>query len=108
MTELKAFTKFIIEFGEAIDKARADGHLGVEDLPLLIGPLMQVGPAFEDFDKVKEQMKELTDPEKMKEIVAYVKEELDLSNDKVEFTIERGLDLGAQLYEFITLFKKSE
>ena len=108
MIELKSFVKFVIEFGEAIEKAGADKKINAMDLPLLIGPLMQLGPAFENFGAVKEQAKLLVDPAKMAEIIAFVKEELDLDNDKIEFMIEEGLQLGMAIYAYVTLFKKAE
>lgn len=108
MNELKSFVKFVIEFGEAVEKAGADKSINAMDLPLLIGPLMQLGPAFENFNAVKEQMKQLSDPVKMEEMVSFVKEEFDLANDKLEFMIEQGLQLGASIYAYVGLFKKEE
>ncbi len=105
--EIKELVKFVIEFGEAIDLAMADKKFEMSELSLLIAPLMQVGPAFEGLDKIGGELKDLSE-EEAAELVAYVRDELELSNDKIEFVIEKALELGVTIYEFIKLFKKEE
>lgn len=105
--ELKEVVKFIIELGEAIDLALADKKFEVAEISLLIAPLMQVGPAFEGLDKLGDEIKDLSEVEAA-ELVAYVKEELDITSDKVEFMIEKALELGVMIYSFVNLFKKEE
>jgi len=105
--ELKELLKFVIEFGESIDLAMADKKFEVSELGLLIAPLMQVGPAFEGFDKLGAEIKDLEESE-MIELAAFVREEFDLQNDKIEEVIEVALDLGVRIYGFIKLFAKEE
>lgn len=103
--ELKELIKFVIEFGEAINLALADKKFEITELSLLMGPLMQVGPAFEGLDKIGSEIKDLDEAELL-ELSTFVKEELDISNDNVENVIETAIDLGIKIYSFIKMFKK--
>jgi len=98
--ELKELLKFIIEFGESIDKAMIDKKFEMSELGLLIAPLMQIGPAFEGLDKIGGEIKDLNQAE-MSELIAYIGTELDLNSDKLELIIEKGLETAVVLYSFI-------
>lgn len=107
MKESKEVLKFAIELGEALEAAMQDKKFEVAELSLLVAPLMQVGPAFEGIDKVGQEIKASTAEQKA-ELIAYVKEELDLKNDDVEKTIEEALDLALKIHAFVQLFKKEK
>lgn len=104
--ELKEVLKFVIEFGEAADKALLDKKFEISELALLMGPFMLIGPAFEGLDKVGGEIKDLDEAE-LVELKLFVETELDLANDKVEEIIEKALAIGVQLYGFIKLFAKA-
>lgn len=103
MKETKELLKFVIALGEALESAMEDKKFDVAELSLLIGPLMQVGPAFEGMDKIGEEIKTV-DAAGLAELVAFAKEELDLKADNIEKIIEEALDLGVKVYSFIKLF----
>jgi hypothetical protein len=103
--ETKELVKFVIEMGEAFDKAYVDKKIEATELGLLIAPLMQVGPAFEGIDKVGGEVKDLDEAE-MAELVAYIKDELDLEADKIEAIIEKALETGLHLYGLVKMFQK--
>jgi hypothetical protein len=105
--ELKELVKFAIEMGEAVDKALVDKKFTVDELGLLIAPLMQIGPAFEGLDQVGGEIKDLSEAE-LAELSAFVKEELDLENDKVEAIVEKAIEVGTCIYSLVQLFKKEE
>jgi len=107
MKETKEVLKFAIELGEALESALEDKKFDIAELSLLIGPLMQVGPAFEGIDKVGEEIKAV-DAAGLADLVAYAKDELDLKADETEAVIEKALDLGVQIYSFVKMFKKDE
>lgn len=107
MKETKELLKFVIELGEAADKALVDGKFDTAELGLLVGPLMQIAPAIEGIDKVGEEFKSL-DEAKMAELVQFVKDELDLEADKVEQIVEKGLETALVVFSFVKLFKKEE
>lgn len=107
MKETKELLKFVIELGESLEAALEDKKFDIAELSLLIGPLMQVGPAFEGVDQVGEEIKNV-DAAALADLVAYAKDELDLKADDVENIIEKALDLGVQVYSFVKLFKKEE
>lgn len=105
MKETKELLKFVIELGEAVEGAMADKKFELAELSLLIGPLMQAGPAFEGFENIGAEIKAM-DAAKMADLVAYIEVELDLASDKVEEIIEKGLATALVVYNFVQLFKK--
>lgn len=107
MKETKELLKFVIELGEALETALADKKFEIAELALLMGPLMQVAPAFEGVDQIGEEIKNV-DAAGLVDLVEYAKTELDLAADGVEEKIERALELGVQIHAFIQLFKKAE
>lgn len=107
MKETKEVIKFAIELGEALEAALADKKFEIAELALLMGPLMQVGPAFEGIDLVGDEIK-IADAAALADLVAFAKDELDLVADNTEEVIEKALDLGLQIYSFVKLFKKEE
>lgn len=106
LKEVKELLKFVIALGMGFDKAYADKKIGVEDLGLLVAPLMLAGPALENVNTVVATLKAAT-PEQLQELDAFVKVELKLENAKIEFIIEKAIDLALAIYEFVQLFKKA-
>lgn len=104
MKELKEVVKFSITFGEAADVILADGHFKIEELGLLMAPLMQLPAAVEGAGKIK--MSELSAADKA-ELVAFVESDLDIASDKTEAIIEQGLELVVKISEYVKLFKKA-
>lgn len=103
--ETKELLKFVVELGLAFDKAYADKKFELHELSLLVAPMMDAGPAFEGLDKVGGELKDLT-TEEAAELVAFVKDELDLQNDNLEEVIENALEVGLKVYGFIKLLRK--
>jgi hypothetical protein len=101
--DLKTVVKFGITLGESLEKALADKKVDISDIALLMSPLMQVGGAVEALGKIK--VKEVT-KEQMTELVAFVKEELELDHEQVEAVIEAALDLVVNVLAFVQLAKK--
>jgi hypothetical protein len=105
--ELKELLSFVLTLGESVESALKDGKFEMAELALLMPALMKVGDAFEGLDKLGGELKDLSDAESL-ELVEFVKEDLDLEDDKLEKMVEDGLELGAKLYGFVQLFKKEE
>ena len=105
--ELKEMLSFVITLGESLEAALEDKKFEMAELALLMPALMKVGTAFEGIDKLGAEVKDLDEAE-IAELVAFVKEDLDLKSDKIEEMVEKGLELGAKVYGFVQLFKKEE
>lgn len=105
--ELKELLTFVIALGESLESALADKKFEMAELALLMPALMKAGDAFTGLDKLGGEVKDLDEAE-MADLVAFVKNDLDLANDNVENIIENALDLGAKVYAFVQLFKKDE
>jgi hypothetical protein len=104
MKELKEVVKFAITFGEAADVILADGQFKIEELGLLMAPLMQLPAAVEGAGKIK--LKDLSAEDKA-ELVKFIEEDFDIASDKSEAKIEKGLELVVAVSEYVKLFKKA-
>jgi uncharacterized NAD-dependent epimerase/dehydratase family protein len=102
--ETKDLLKFVVSLGMAVDKIKADGKVDITDIQFLMSPLTQAGKAFEGVKHVKSQLKDLS-AEEAKELVEFAENQLDLSNDKLEHTIETALKLGLDIFNYVELFK---
>ena len=105
--ELKELLKFVVSLGMALDKALVDKKFELHEVALFMGPMMLAGDAFTGLETLGEEIKDLS-VEEAHELVEFVKVELKLENDKVEEIVEKALELGANLYGFVKLFKKKE
>ncbi len=102
--ETKDLLKFVVSLGMAVDKIKADGKVDITDIQFLMSPLTQASKAFEGVKHVKAQLKDLSS-EEVKELVEFAENQLDLSNDKLEHTIETALKLGLDIFNYVELFK---
>ena len=102
--ELSELVVFAISLGEAVEMALADKKLGMEDLPLLMGPFTKAPAAFDGLSKIKGELKDL-DSTEMGKLQVLVKEELDLAADKVEAKIEAAVDFLGAIHSFVLAIK---
>lgn len=102
--ETKEIVKFGIDMGEAFDKAFSDGKFGVEDLSHFFTAFLSASDAFEGIGLVPNEIKDMS-PEELLELKAYIVEEFDIANDKLEEVIEKSLSIALAIYEMIMLFK---
>lgn len=104
MNEIKEMLSFIFLLSSAVEKSLQDGKISIGDVPLFISPLMHAQSAFSGIDKIKDEMKSM-DEAKKSELCEWLKNEFDLSNDKVEHMIENGLVIGLSLSNLILKIK---
>lgn len=102
--ELSEAIIFGISMGEALDLSLADGKIDLADLGILMGPFMKAPDAIEGIGKVKDEIKDL-DAAEMEQIKQMVKDELDLSDDKLEEKIEAAVDFLGAIHEFVGKLK---
>ena len=105
MESSKTVVKFAVTFANSVDKVLADNKVDLLDIPHVMAPLMQVGSFASALKNVKEEFASATAEEKA-ELIAQVKEDLDLKSDKTEEIIEKSLDLAVAVAEIAKLIKK--
>jgi hypothetical protein len=98
--ELGEVLKFVCALANGIGEAAKDGEISLGDATHLI-PLMYKLPAA--VDGIAELPAEASDlsGDEIAALVAMIKDELDLPQDKVEMAVEEGLDLALRLYSLV-------
>lgn len=105
---LKQTALTAIKFGQKLEDALADGKLSWgEGLGLAFGVAPDVFKLVPKASLIVTEYKDLSDEERV-ELVAYIKDELDLTDDAVEEFVEEGFALLSQLDRFITTARKAK
>lgn len=109
MKETKDVLLFVIKLGQAIDKSLAnDGKITLMDAPNFFSVLSKLAPAIEGAKYIALEIKDMKD-EDVAELKAFVKEELDLEDDKAELFIEDAFNIIISIWQAYTKhFKKSD
>ena len=77
----------IFALAKAYEKAKADDEWEVSDLQYVLPVLFLIGPALEGFDNVKIELK-MASKEEGEELKQWIKDNVELEDDKVEQFIE--------------------
>lgn len=104
MESSKKVVKFAVSLANSVDKVLADNKVDMLDIPHVMAPLMQVGAFASALKDAKEEFKSAT-PEEKAELIAQVKEELDLKSERTEEIVEKSLDLAMSVAELVKLVK---
>ena len=99
ITETKEIVGFMISLGEGYALAAKDGW-SYDDFMHFMEAFQRGPSAFAGITLVPKELADLS-PEEAQELKDYVAADFDIENDKLEDTIERALQLGVDLYEFI-------
>lgn len=92
IVELKELLAFGFKLQKAILSSLEDGKVNVLiDAPKFLPALLAAPKAFGGINLVSRELLDLTDEERA-ELVAFVSDEFDISNDQLEFLIEDTLD----------------
>jgi hypothetical protein len=93
MKDLKEVLVLLFSLSAAVVNAKAnDGKIDIQDLPLLLGPMMNLPAAAEGISNVLPQWKNASDDERA-ELINYIKEQFDIADDAAEKKIEAGLKM---------------
>lgn len=103
--ETSELVLFATRLANSIDNSLKDGKIGVTDLPNLWEPIRAVKDAFEGIKLVPSELVDLNEAEEA-ELVALVKEELALSDERAEVVTEEALRLAFCIAQFITVLRK--
>jgi hypothetical protein len=94
----------VFELAKVLEKAKEDGKIGLGDLGLFIGLLDDLGPALENTGLIPSELKSL-DKAKADELLAFVKQEFDIKDDKAEAFVEKALSVLKDVAELVGLIK---
>jgi len=95
--ELKELLLFMCAFGNALGKASDDGKISRGEVLEMLPLLSKVPSAFGGMTEIPAEVKELSE-EDIAELAQFVKDELELPQDKVEEAIEGSIDICLKLY----------
>lgn len=92
----------VARFGNELGDALEDGKIRIDEAVGFLDNIIGFWGVVADWPEIKLLWPQYqNDPVKRGELIAKVKEELDLPNDKIEKIIEEGLDVIEQLYELL-------
>jgi hypothetical protein len=98
--EIKDILKFAFAISKAVEGSLADKKIGMDDIAQFLPVLLAAGDAFDNLSLFVKQVKDLDEAE-LSELHAFVVQEFDLENDKIEAFIESGLGLALNLYKLV-------
>jgi len=109
MEELKKALSKLINFGETLEGALKDNRITLmEGVNCSAGLGMAIFYIIQNRKEIQLQLKQLQeDPQKQEELKQYIKDDLDLDNDRIEVIFERTLDLVTDIVAYIDAIKKS-
>ena len=103
--ESKEFVLFGVALGDALYKSFEDGSIGLSDIFKLVPVFKSAKAALEGLAGVPEELKDLDDAEK-EELVAAVKAQFDIADDKMELAIESAFEMAVAAIQLIASFQK--
>lgn len=102
---LKKLIKFSLDISENISSALADGKITTVEIFGFLPELMQVPGVVKSWKDIVAEVKDLMPDERI-QLHAFVADEFDIPNDKVEVFIEHSLEQIISLNALILEFKK--
>ncbi len=102
--ETKEVLLFFFMLGKAIEKSLAnDGKITIVDAPNFFQLFLSIGPALQNIESAPLEIKG-AGKEELEELKNFVKEEFDLSDDKLEDVVKEAFGLAADLYRFFSTY----
>jgi hypothetical protein len=95
--ELKDVLSFLCALANTIAEVSEDGKLSKTEALSLLPLLYKVPSAIEGIGEIPDEIADFSQ-EDIEELAQFVKDELNLPQDKIEIAIEDGIDLCLRLY----------
>lgn len=105
--ETKEVLGFVIPIVKGSEQVLADGKIQIPELVVFLPALLKIKDAIEGVDQVPLEFK-LSTPEEAEELKQYLRDELDLADDKMEEFIEDAFALVLDLYNIIKKYTSKE
>jgi hypothetical protein len=107
-TEIKELLSFAFKLAKAVDETVEDGKVSILlDAPKFLPALMAAPKAFAGIANVLLELEDL-DAEEQAELMAWVKKEFDLRDNRLEASIEEAVNLALHVYRFARVFKNAK
>ena len=90
--QTKEMLDFVFTLTKSIDKAMQDGKLDYNDIITIIPAFMKIGLALKGVEEIPKELGDL-DKKEMEDLKKYVRDNFDISNDKVEKFIIIAFDV---------------
>lgn len=100
MKETKEAVSAFISFGNALGLSLEDGKITLKDSVHFIGAIMEVPKALEGFNKIPDEIKNMTS-EEQDELYLFVKEKFSIPDERIEKIIIDALLLAKMNYNFV-------
>ena len=100
ITETKEVLDFVFALVKTIEKSLEDGKIDYSDVMNLLPAFSKLGLAFKDIEMVPKELGDL-DKEEADALKEYFAKNFDIANDKIEFYIEKALEIILALYFLI-------
>lgn len=104
MKNLEELVRLSLSLSSAIQKSLADDSFDVKDFLFFIPVITKIKPALEDLAAIPEEIKNMSEAEHAA-LVALVKAEFSLPDEKIESAIEIGIEVGLKLLQLALLYK---
>lgn len=101
LEETKELLDLFFAMSRALGKSLEDGNVNFMDLGHFISAISYIAPAVNGISNISKEMLDLDEKEKA-DLIAYVRDNFDLPNDKVEGYIEMGI---IALINFVPIIK---
>jgi hypothetical protein len=105
--ETKDLLRFVIDIAEAVDKSLEDNDFSVFDAANFVTAMLDAGSAFNNMSLIPKELADLT-LEEANELYTYATTELNLSDEKVEETVKKMLEIGLKLYDLVVFMKDAK
>jgi hypothetical protein len=102
--ELGEMLKFVCALADGIGEAAKDGSVTLGDAAHLIPRLYKLPSAADGIAEIPAEVADLSQDE-VAALVAMIKDELDLPQDKLEMAIEDALEIGIKIYALVQKLK---
>ena len=103
LVETKQAVDFAVALGMGVDNAMEDGQISFADAGLFLPAFIKLLPAIEGADQIPVEFK-LATQEEIDELKLYLKEKLDLSDDKMEAFIEDAFGLVLTIWSLVRTY----
>lgn len=105
MKDLKEVVKLAVSLVNALGAALEDGKLDYSDLLEFWPVITDFGAAIENIEQALVELKSL-DEKSLKDLIAQIKDDFDIPQDRLEIIAESALDILAALFKTYVLAKK--
>ena len=100
LKETAEMLAFALALGNKLGQASTDGVIDFKDMALFLGPMLKLTEALNGADKIPGELRSMTSEDQAL-LEAYVIDNFDIPQDKIEERIEQGLAFGMAAFKYL-------